>query len=157
MDRLREIEIAVLREVIEAVDARLDTIAHLAVPRSQVYAAIIYAVLSSARSTGHYGAGMLANAPLLDAILAGRPRPPPPGPPLPPPPPPPPPRPPPPPVSSWPPSAPSCSARLLAVARIPAIVVRTDTTSTRHCYRRGRAASGVGGVWKNPAHECHRG
>ncbi|WP_280473249.1 hypothetical protein [Nocardia cyriacigeorgica] len=71
MDRLREIEIAVLREVIEAVDARLDTIAHLAVPRSQVYAAIIYAVLSSARSTGHYGAGMLANAPLLDAILAG--------------------------------------------------------------------------------------
>ncbi|WP_280438809.1 hypothetical protein, partial [Nocardia cyriacigeorgica] len=59
---------------------------------SQVYAAIIYAVLSSARSTGHYGARMLANAPLLDAILAGaaraapprrwpaggRPRPPPP-------------------------------------------------------------------------------
>ncbi|MBF6088405.1 hypothetical protein IU438_12910 [Nocardia cyriacigeorgica] len=71
MDRLREIEIAVLREVIDAVDARLDTIARLTVPRSKVYAAIIYAVLSSARSTGHYGAGMLANAPLLDSILSG--------------------------------------------------------------------------------------
>ncbi|VFA97901.1 hypothetical protein [Nocardia cyriacigeorgica] len=71
MDRLREIEIAVLREVIDAVDARLDTIAHLTVPRSKVYAAIIYAVLSSARSTGHYGAGMLGNAPLLDSILSG--------------------------------------------------------------------------------------
>ncbi|AVH23569.1 hypothetical protein [Nocardia cyriacigeorgica] len=71
MDRLREIEIAVLREVIDAVDARLDTIAHLTVPRSKVYASVIYAVLSSARSTGHYGAGMLANAPLLDSILSG--------------------------------------------------------------------------------------
>lgn len=70
MDRLREIEIAVLREVIDAVDARLDTIPGLTIPRSQVYAAIIYAVLSSARSTGHYGAGMLANA-LLDRILSG--------------------------------------------------------------------------------------
>ncbi|MFE3442693.1 hypothetical protein ACFXNW_06665 [Nocardia sp. NPDC059180] len=71
MDRLRDIEIDVLREVIEAVDARLDTLANLTVPRSKVYASVIYAVISSARDTGHYGAGMLANAPLLDSILSG--------------------------------------------------------------------------------------
>lgn len=71
MDRLREIEIDVLREVIEAVDARLDTMTDLAVSRAKVYASVIYAVISSARSTGHYGAGMLANAPLLDSILSG--------------------------------------------------------------------------------------
>ncbi|MFE5285873.1 hypothetical protein ACFRAQ_13000 [Nocardia sp. NPDC056611] len=75
MDDMAEVEIGVLRDVIDAVEERLR--AHesgggsVIAPRAQLYAAVIYAVLASARGSGYYGAGSLARAPLLDEILAG--------------------------------------------------------------------------------------
>ncbi|WP_040815511.1 hypothetical protein [Nocardia concava] len=75
MDDMRDIEIRVLRDVVDAVERRLR--AHEAeggyvlAPRAQVYAAVIYAVIASARASGHYGAGSLARAALLDEILGG--------------------------------------------------------------------------------------
>lgn len=72
---MRELEVRVLGEVIDAVeewvrDAEVSGQA-VPVPRSQIYASVIQAVLASARETGHYGPGSLASAPLLDAILSG--------------------------------------------------------------------------------------
>lgn len=75
MDDMRDVEIRVLRDVVDAVEGRLR--AHEAeggyvlAPRAEVYAAVIYAVIASARASGHYGAGSLARAPLLDEILGG--------------------------------------------------------------------------------------
>ncbi|MEU1204212.1 hypothetical protein [Nocardia sp. NPDC005825] len=72
---MAEVEIRVLRDVIDAVEERLR--AHeggggsVITPRAQLYAAVIYAVLASARACGHYGAGSLVHAPLLDEILGG--------------------------------------------------------------------------------------
>ncbi|WP_330255145.1 hypothetical protein OG874_11690 [Nocardia sp. NBC_00565] len=70
---IRAIEVSALREVIDAVDARLvELLANgdkIGAPRSMVLARVLYAVILSARETGHYGAGMLAKAPLLDVIL----------------------------------------------------------------------------------------
>ncbi|UGT45328.1 hypothetical protein LTV02_18920 [Nocardia yamanashiensis] len=75
MDSMRDTEIRVLREVIEAVESRLVTLESAGVtviaPRAHIYAATIQALLASARTTGHYGAGSLVRAPLLDAILPG--------------------------------------------------------------------------------------
>ncbi|WP_433202724.1 hypothetical protein ACQP1G_12780 [Nocardia sp. CA-107356] len=72
---LRDLEIRALQDVIDAVDAHtielLANGAKVSVPRSKLYARVIYAVFASARESGHYGAGMLANAPLLDVILNG--------------------------------------------------------------------------------------
>ncbi len=74
-NEIREIEIRVLRDVIDAVDARLGELrssgCDITASRSTVHARVIYAVIASARETGHYGAGMLARAPLLDVILTG--------------------------------------------------------------------------------------
>lgn len=69
--QLRELEIGVIQEVIDAVDAQLNDAPNLAVPRSRVYASVLYAVMVSATESGHFGAGMLSNAPLLDSILSG--------------------------------------------------------------------------------------
>lgn len=69
--QLRELEIGVIQDVIDAVDAQLDDALNLAVPRSRVYAAVIYAVMVSATESGRFGSGMLINAPLLDSILSG--------------------------------------------------------------------------------------
>ncbi|WP_067823686.1 hypothetical protein [Nocardia inohanensis] len=75
MDSMRDMEIRVLREVIEAVERRLVALESGGVtviaPRSHIYAATVQALLASARTTGHYGAGSLVRAPLLDAILPG--------------------------------------------------------------------------------------
>ncbi|MCU1647453.1 MAG: hypothetical protein JWN03_7728 [Nocardia sp.] len=75
MDSLRKIEIDVLREVIDAVEARLRVVEasgrSVVQPRSQIYAAVIHAVIVSARAAGHHGTGSLSSAPLLDAILDG--------------------------------------------------------------------------------------
>ncbi|MBL1073670.1 hypothetical protein JK358_04625 [Nocardia sp. 2] len=75
MDAMREIELRVLCEVIEAVEGLLvkfeATGGVVAVTRPQAYALVIQAVMASARATGHHGAGSLARAPLLDAILSG--------------------------------------------------------------------------------------
>jgi hypothetical protein len=72
---VRDIEIRVLREVVDAVEARLrerEARGHwIRTPRAHVHAAVIHAFMVSARETGHYGAGSLAGAPLLDAILGG--------------------------------------------------------------------------------------
>lgn len=72
---MRDTEIRVLREVIEAIESRLVTLeaagGTVIAPRSHIYAAAIQALLASARTTGHYGAGSLVRAPLLDAILPG--------------------------------------------------------------------------------------
>ncbi|MRH92398.1 hypothetical protein GFY24_34090 [Nocardia sp. SYP-A9097] len=74
-DPLRENEIRVLVDVIEAVENRLRQLeasdSALVTPRPQAYAIIVYAVIASARATGHYGPGSLVHAPLLDAILTG--------------------------------------------------------------------------------------
>ncbi|WP_067541096.1 hypothetical protein [Nocardia crassostreae] len=72
---LKQIEIQVIQDVIDAAEVLLRQLeatggANLA-PRSQAYAIFIHAVLVSARTTGYYGPGSLAHAPLLDAILAG--------------------------------------------------------------------------------------
>lgn len=70
---MRDIEIDVLREVIEAVDALLRNLetagTTIVAPRPQMYAVAIQAVIASARATGHYGAGSLSSATLLDSIL----------------------------------------------------------------------------------------
>ncbi|WP_458689095.1 hypothetical protein [Nocardia tengchongensis] len=75
MDDMAEVEIRVLREVIDAVEERLRAHegggGYVPAPRAQLYAAVIYAVLSSARGCGYYGAGSLVHAPLLDEILGG--------------------------------------------------------------------------------------
>ncbi|WP_067465571.1 hypothetical protein [Nocardia amamiensis] len=75
MNRFTEIEVRALYEVIAAVDARLAERAaqghKLTVPRAKIYAAVLYAVIVSARDAGHHGAGSLASAPLLDVILNG--------------------------------------------------------------------------------------
>ncbi|MEC3953203.1 hypothetical protein VMT65_09205 [Nocardia sp. CDC153] len=75
MDDMREIEIRVLREVIEAVEERLRANENaggcVLAPRAEVYAALIYSVIASARAGGHYGAGSLVRAPILDVILGG--------------------------------------------------------------------------------------
>lgn len=75
MDGMREVEIDVLREVIEAVEQRARRVEAagrvVGASRAQLYAAYIYAVLASARTSGHYGAGSLVCAPVLDAILEG--------------------------------------------------------------------------------------
>ncbi|MFI1912721.1 hypothetical protein [Nocardia sp. NPDC020380] len=75
MDDMRDLEIRVLREVIEAVEGMLDEVEAaggvVGMPRSEVYAIVIQAVIASARAGGHYGFGSLVRAPLLDAILAG--------------------------------------------------------------------------------------
>lgn len=73
-DSAREIEVRVLVDVIEAADAlirRLQVSGSVIPPRSEVYAILIQAVMASARSTGQYGPGSLAHAPLLDALLPG--------------------------------------------------------------------------------------
>ncbi|WP_433723967.1 hypothetical protein ACQP0C_25950 [Nocardia sp. CA-129566] len=74
-NEIRDIEIRVLRDVIDAVDARLSELqssgCEITASRSTVHARVLYAVIASARQTGHYGAGMLAKAPLLDVILTG--------------------------------------------------------------------------------------
>ncbi|MET8875462.1 hypothetical protein [Nocardia sp. NPDC004604] len=74
-NEIRDIEIRVLRDVIDAVDARLGELqpsgCKITASRSTVHARVRYAVIASARETGHYGAGMLAKAPLLDVILTG--------------------------------------------------------------------------------------
>ncbi|MFJ4655388.1 hypothetical protein ACIP5Y_29260 [Nocardia sp. NPDC088792] len=75
MDDMRDIEIRVLREVIDAVERMLEELeaagGAIGMPRSEVYAIVIQAVIASARADGHYGFGSLVRAPLLDAILAG--------------------------------------------------------------------------------------
>ncbi|WP_067548401.1 hypothetical protein [Nocardia crassostreae] len=72
---MSDIEIRVLHEVIEAVEIHLSALEAsgrpLATARSQIHAAVIHAVIASARASGHYGSGSLASAPLLDAILVG--------------------------------------------------------------------------------------
>ncbi|WP_459958772.1 hypothetical protein [Nocardia sp. IFM 10818] len=74
-DSTRELEIQVLADVIAAAEFLLQRTEAagraVAVPRPEVYAIIIQAVMASARASGHYGPGSLAYAPLLDAILAG--------------------------------------------------------------------------------------
>ncbi|BAW07746.1 hypothetical protein [Nocardia seriolae] len=73
VDDLPIVEIRALRDVIDVVEDRLRRFeaAHGVVlsPRSEGYAAVIYAVIASARASGDYGAGSLARAPLLDEIL----------------------------------------------------------------------------------------
>ncbi|MFI5719904.1 hypothetical protein [Nocardia sp. NPDC051750] len=69
--QLRELEIGVIQDVIDAVDAQLGGAPNLTVPRSRVYASVIYALMASAVDSGHFGSGMLAHAPLLDSILSG--------------------------------------------------------------------------------------
>ncbi|MGW4351005.1 hypothetical protein ACWELJ_02835 [Nocardia sp. NPDC004582] len=75
MDEMAEVEIGVLRDVIDAVEERLRAHefggGHVLARRSELYAAVIYAVLASARACGYYGAGSLVRAPLLDEILGG--------------------------------------------------------------------------------------
>ncbi|GAB0106488.1 hypothetical protein JMUB6875_54740 [Nocardia sp. JMUB6875] len=75
MDGQPDIEIRALREVIDAVEDRLRHLeaegAVVLAPRSEIYATAIYAVIASARASGHYGSGSIANAPLLDDILSG--------------------------------------------------------------------------------------
>jgi hypothetical protein len=74
-NEIRDIEIRVLRDVIDAVDARLGELQSsghkIAASRGTVHARVLYAVIASARETGHYGVGMLVKAPLLDVILSG--------------------------------------------------------------------------------------
>ncbi|WP_067532991.1 hypothetical protein [Nocardia crassostreae] len=71
----RDIEINVLCDVIDAVEALLQQLessdSTIVTSRPEAYAIFIQAVIASARATGHHGAGTLATAPLLDAILAG--------------------------------------------------------------------------------------
>lgn len=73
MDDMRDIEIRVLREVIDAVERMLEELeaagGAVGMPRSEVYAIVIQAVIASARADGHHGFGSLVRAPLLDAIL----------------------------------------------------------------------------------------
>ncbi|AYF78293.1 hypothetical protein D7D52_35720 [Nocardia yunnanensis] len=73
METMREVEIRVLREVIDAVEERLRAYEAgggcVIAGRSAVYAAAVYAVIASARAEGHYGSGSLVRAPILDAIL----------------------------------------------------------------------------------------
>ncbi|WP_405493975.1 hypothetical protein [Nocardia sp. NBC_00511] len=75
MEENGEIDIRVLREVIDAVEDRLRAMEArggvVTVTRAEIYATVIYAVMSSAREAGHYGAGSLVRAPLLDEVLAG--------------------------------------------------------------------------------------
>ncbi|MEV6769493.1 hypothetical protein AB0N05_12790 [Nocardia sp. NPDC051030] len=75
MDSTRDIEIRVLCDVIDAVESLLQQLEAsgrtIKAPRSHIYAAVIQAVIASARASGHYGPGSLAYAPLLDAILTG--------------------------------------------------------------------------------------
>lgn len=75
MDDMAEVEIRVLRDVIDAVEERLRAHerggGYVKAPRAQLYAAVIHAVLASARAGGYYGAGSLVQAPLLDEILGG--------------------------------------------------------------------------------------
>ncbi|MEC3917926.1 hypothetical protein [Nocardia sp. CDC160] len=75
MDRQSDVEIRALREVIDAVEDRLRRLeaagAVIPAARSEVYAAAIYAVIASARESGHHGSGSIAQAPLLDEILIG--------------------------------------------------------------------------------------
>ncbi|MTE15174.1 hypothetical protein [Nocardia aurantiaca] len=75
MDDQSDMEIRALRDVIDAVEDRLRRFEAsggvVLAPRSEVYATVIYAVIASARASGHYGAGSLVQAPLLDEILMG--------------------------------------------------------------------------------------
>lgn len=75
MDGHPDIEIRALRDVIDAVEARLRQYESnggvVTAPRSEVYATVIYAVIASAGASGHYGSGSLARAPLLEDILDG--------------------------------------------------------------------------------------
>ncbi|MEV6097751.1 hypothetical protein [Nocardia sp. NPDC051981] len=75
MDDQSDIEIRALQDVIDAVEDRLRRFEAkdgvVLAERSEVYATVIYAVIASARASGHYGAGSLARAPLLDEILLG--------------------------------------------------------------------------------------
>lgn len=68
---LRELEIGVIQDVIDAVDAQLDGAPNLAVRRSKVYAAVLYALMADAAESGHFGSGMPAHSSLLDPILSG--------------------------------------------------------------------------------------
>ncbi len=75
MDELEiaQIEIRVIRDVIEATEKRLQALgAHgpIAVPRSQIYARVLYEVLVSAQQSNR-GQGFLINAAVLDSILDG--------------------------------------------------------------------------------------
>ncbi|WP_433625065.1 hypothetical protein [Nocardia sp. CA-120079] len=68
-----QVEAAVIREVIDAVDKRISAMAgtrKLTVPKARIYAAVIYEVLASARENS-IGSMCLLDAPLLDAILDG--------------------------------------------------------------------------------------
>ncbi|APA98336.1 hypothetical protein [Nocardia seriolae] len=75
MDDMQEVEVRVLRDVIETVENRLRCHeaagGYVLAPRAEVYAELIFAVITSARSAGHYGAGSLVRAPILDVILGG--------------------------------------------------------------------------------------
>ncbi|MFE3193877.1 hypothetical protein ACFXHA_33085 [Nocardia sp. NPDC059240] len=75
MDGRPDVEIRALRDVIDAVEARLRSYEAnggvVTASRSEVYATVIYAVIASAGASGHYGSGSLARAPLLEDILDG--------------------------------------------------------------------------------------
>ncbi|WP_327095225.1 hypothetical protein OIE68_35085 [Nocardia vinacea] len=66
-----QVEAAVIREVIDAVDKRIFAMAgkrKLTVSKARIYAAVIYEVLASARENS-IGSMCLLDAPLLDSIL----------------------------------------------------------------------------------------
>ncbi|MFE9321256.1 hypothetical protein ACIHDR_00465 [Nocardia sp. NPDC052278] len=68
-----QVEAAVIREVIDAVDKRISAIegtSKLGVHKARIYAAVIYEVLASARENS-IGSMCLLDAPLLDSILDG--------------------------------------------------------------------------------------
>lgn len=70
---IAQMEIRVIRDVIEATEKRLQALgAHgpIAVPRSQIYARVLYEVLVSAQRS-NFGQGFLINAAVLDSILDG--------------------------------------------------------------------------------------
>ncbi|WP_433732060.1 hypothetical protein ACQP0C_08070 [Nocardia sp. CA-129566] len=70
---LEEIEIQVIRDVIDAVEVHLRGVerrgAHLRAPRSRLYAAVIHTVIASARLQSF--CATLDSAEVLDALLDG--------------------------------------------------------------------------------------
>ncbi|WP_306361039.1 hypothetical protein [Nocardia sp. CC227C] len=68
------IEFQVIVDVLDTIDARLRTHErhgwHLTVPRSHIYAAVLHAVIRSARAT-HTFPPTLDRAPILDTIFDG--------------------------------------------------------------------------------------
>ncbi|WP_405164983.1 hypothetical protein OG203_07675 [Nocardia sp. NBC_01499] len=75
MSDLEDAELRALEDVINAVSARMLELAANGNPikasPARVYAAVLHAVLKSARASGHFGAGSLVKASLLDSILDG--------------------------------------------------------------------------------------